>query len=98
MSLTVSEILAPEGIISRRLARYESRQEQLEMSQAVTEAIAERSHLAVEAGTGVGKSFAYLVPAILYACQEKPKEQSSPPSPQTPIPRAVVSTHTISLQ
>ena len=93
--LTVSEILAPQGMISRRLTQYESRLEQLEMSQAVKEAIDERSHLAVEAGTGVGKSFAYLVPAILYACKEKPKEQTAS---QTPIPRAVISTHTISLQ
>ncbi len=65
------------------------------MSQAVSEAIDSRTDLAVEAGTGVGKSFAYLVPAILYACKDVPKE---PNHPKAPIPRAVISTHTISLQ
>jgi hypothetical protein len=46
------------------LRNYESRPQQLEMADAVAEAIADRHHLMVEAGTGVGKSFAYLVPAI----------------------------------
>jgi ATP-dependent DNA helicase DinG len=39
------------------------------MADAVADAIANRHHLVVEAGTGVGKSFAYLVPAILAACE-----------------------------
>ena len=51
---------------------------------AVARALVNREHLAVEAGTGVGKSLAYLIPAILFAVQEKKK--------------AVVSTHTINLQ
>jgi ATP-dependent DNA helicase DinG len=55
------------------------------MAEAVAEAIAERRHLMVEAGTGVGKSFAYLVPAALAAAADKNC-------------RVVVSTHTISLQ
>ena len=54
------------------------------MAQAVTEAIGRPGHLVVEAGTGVGKSFAYLVPAILAAVHDKKK--------------VVVSTHTIALQ
>jgi ATP-dependent DNA helicase DinG len=54
------------------------------MAVAVARALENREHLAVEAGTGVGKSLAYLVPAILFAVQEKKK--------------AVVSTHTINLQ
>jgi ATP-dependent DNA helicase DinG len=77
-------ILGPEGAIARRLPRYESRPEQLRMSEAVAGAIDDRSHLVVEAGTGVGKSFAYLVPAILAAVKTKKK--------------VVVSTHTIALQ
>ena len=54
------------------------------MARAVTSAIERPGHLVVEAGTGVGKSFAYLVPAILAAVHDKK--------------RVVVSTHTIALQ
>ncbi len=79
-----STILGPGGAISRRLPSYESRPEQLEMARAVARSIAEGGHLLVEAGTGVGKSFAYLVPAIVAAVESKKK--------------VVVSTHTISLQ
>lgn len=76
-------ILGPGGSIARRLAHYEARPEQLQMAEAVSRAIDGPSHLVVEAGTGVGKSFAYLVPAILAAAAGK---------------KVVVSTHTISLQ
>jgi ATP-dependent DNA helicase DinG len=82
--LNPEPILGPEGSIARRLPRYEARPQQLEMARAVARAIQEPSHLMVEAGTGVGKSFAYLVPAILAAADSKKK--------------IVVSTHTISLQ
>src|SRR5262245_12389300 len=78
-------ILGPDGAIARRLANYESRPQQLHMAEAVAEAIADPHHLMVEAGTGVGKSFAYLVPALLAATAAKDG-------------RVVVSTHTISLQ
>ena len=64
-------ILGPDGAIARRLPSYEARPEQLEMAEAVARAIEARSHLMVEAGTGVGKSFAYLVPAILAAAETK---------------------------
>jgi ATP-dependent DNA helicase DinG len=77
-------ILGPGGAIARRLPRYEARTEQIQMATAVGEAIEGKHHLMVEAGTGVGKSFAYLVPAILAAVEQKKK--------------VVVSTHTISLQ
>ena len=60
------------------------------MAEAVAEAIRKRSHLIVEAGTGVGKSFAYLVPALLSIPDHA--EEGSPRA------RIVVSTHTISLQ
>jgi len=88
--LTPGEILAPEGRIARRLANYEHRPEQLAMAEAVHRAIARRQHLIVEAGTGVGKSFAYLVPAILAATAQRKAEEKQP--------RVVVATHTISLQ
>jgi Rad3-related DNA helicase/REP element-mobilizing transposase RayT len=78
-------ILAPDGAIARRLGeRYEHRPQQLEMAEAVEQAFAEGHHLLVEAGTGVGKSFAYLLPAIDIAVKQKK--------------RIVISTHTISLQ
>jgi ATP-dependent DNA helicase DinG len=80
-----SSILGPDGMIARRLADYEARPQQLAMADAVAEAITRSRHLMVEAGTGVGKSFAYLVPAILAATADKEC-------------RVVVSTHTISLQ
>lgn len=100
--ITVADILGAEGAIARRLASYEDRPQQLEMAQAVALAIAERRHLIVEAGTGVGKSFAYLVPAILAATEAPPQpstevDGSSPPPTKAPR-RIVVSTHTIALQ
>ena len=70
--LTPGEILGPTGRIAARLSNYEQRPQQLEMADAVAAAIAGRRHLIVEAGTGVGKSFAYLVPAILAATAEPP--------------------------
>jgi len=60
----ISEVFAPGGAICRCLAGYEQRVEQVEMARAATAAFEQRKRLAVEAGTGVGKSFAYLVPAI----------------------------------
>lgn len=88
MTLTPRDILGADGSIARRLPHYELRPQQLEMADAVAAAIAGRRHLCVEAGTGVGKSFAYLAPAILAATD---------PARDKP-PRVVVSTHTISLQ
>ena len=69
--LSPSEILGPGGRIAARLPNYEHRGEQLAMAEAVDRAIRERHHLVVEAGTGVGKSFAYLVPAILAAAGQQ---------------------------
>ncbi len=79
----VEEIFSPTGILSRA-KNFEFRPQQQEMAVAVARALQNREHLAVEAGTGVGKSLAYLVPAILFAVAQKKK--------------AVVSTHTINLQ
>ena len=96
--LTAADILGSEGLIARRLQNYEQRPQQLAMAEAVAKAIANERHLVVEAGTGVGKSFAYLVPAILAATAPtadgvQPADNKS----KKPL-RVVVSTHTISLQ
>lgn len=88
--LTADGILGADGRIAARLDHYEERPQQLEMARAVDQAIAAREHLMVEAGTGVGKSFAYLAPAILWATDP----DADPNRPR----RVVISTHTISLQ
>ena len=79
----VRSLFSEEGLLSRA-KNFEYRPEQQAMAVAVAGALEEERHLVVEAGTGVGKSIAYLAPAILYAIQEKKK--------------AVISTHTINLQ
>jgi ATP-dependent DNA helicase DinG len=79
----VEQIFSPTGILSGA-KNFEFRPQQQEMAVAVARALQNREHLAVEAGTGVGKSLAYLIPAILFAVAQKKK--------------AVVSTHTINLQ
>jgi len=82
---SVLEKLAAGGAVARRMgAAYESRPQQLEMAAAVESALIDGHHLLVEAGTGIGKSFAYLLPAIDFAVRNKK--------------RVIVSTHTISLQ
>jgi ATP-dependent DNA helicase DinG len=81
---TVDDVLAPGGLVADHLTGYEHRCEQLEMARAVDAAFADHEHLMVEAGTGVGKSFAYLVPAILQVAAGHR--------------RVVVSTYTIALQ
>ena len=79
----VSEIFSESGILSRA-KNFEFRPQQQEMAVAVARALQTGEHLAVEAGTGVGKSLAYLIPSILFAVSQSKK--------------AVVSTHTINLQ
>ncbi len=61
------ELLAPDGPVARILSPYEHRPGQIEMAGVVGEVIEAGGVLMVEAGTGVGKSLAYLVPAILWA-------------------------------
>jgi ATP-dependent DNA helicase DinG len=90
-SLTAIDILGPAGRLAKRLSGYEARGQQLEMAGRVEQALQARHHLLVEAGTGTGKSFAYLVPAILFATADQGGEQQK-------SRRVVVSTHTISLQ
>jgi ATP-dependent DNA helicase DinG len=61
---TLHEFFAPGGILSRSPLPYEYRPGQLQMAKAVEQALAERRHLIVEAGTGTGKTLAYLLPAL----------------------------------
>jgi ATP-dependent DNA helicase DinG len=58
------EFFAPGGVLSRSELPYEFRKGQLEMAQAVERALEENRHLIVEAGTGTGKTLAYLLPAL----------------------------------
>ncbi len=82
VSLT-SEIFSETGVLAKA-SNFEYRPEQQQMAIAVATALHAREHLAVEAGTGVGKSLAYLIPSILFAVSHKKK--------------AIISTHTINLQ
>jgi len=80
----VTAVLSPGGLFSKSLDHFESRYEQVEMLQAVGKALTNSQHLMVEAGTGIGKSFAYLVPAAMWSMQNQM--------------RVVVSTNTLNLQ
>ncbi len=60
----LSDMLGPDGPIARCHPNYEFRPGQLQMAEAVAEAIRNRHHLCVEAGTGTGKTLAYLLPGI----------------------------------
>lgn len=80
----VASSLSPGGPLSCSLPGYEHRPEQVEMARAVAQALSQGQRLLVEAGTGVGKSLAYLLPAALFSSRNG-----------TPV---VVSTNTLSLQ
>lgn len=92
------DILGPSGRIAARLQNYEHRDQQLQMARAVDLAIREKHHLVVEAGTGVGKSFSYLVPAILAAAGQEEEANGQPGGGKKSGPKVVIATHTISLQ
>src|ERR1041385_7982881 len=79
----VRAIFSENGLLSKA-KNFEFRPPQQEMAVAVARTLEEDRHLVVEAGTGVGKSLAYLVPAILFALEQHKK--------------AIISTHTINLQ
>ena len=83
-ALDIREILAPGGLIAQSLAGFERRPQQLQMARAIKEAFADGRHLVAEAGTGIGKSFAYLIPVIELLCKRAGK--------------VLVSTFTITLQ
>jgi ATP-dependent DNA helicase DinG len=64
-ALTARQFFSRSGVLSKWHPRYEFRAGQLEMAEAVESALAEKKHLLVDAGTGTGKTLAYLVPALL---------------------------------
>lgn len=80
----VASLLEQGGVFSHTFPNYEFRSQQVAMLRAIAVAISEQRHLMVEAGTGTGKSMAYLIPAALWAVQNHR--------------RIVVSTNTINLQ
>jgi ATP-dependent DNA helicase DinG len=82
-SQEVREMFGKRGLLSST-KNFEYRPEQQQMAAAVAGALEENRHLVVEAGTGVGKSLAYLVPAVLLSLEHNRK--------------AIISTHTINLQ
>jgi ATP-dependent DNA helicase DinG len=63
--MQIAEVLGPQGLLARAIDGFAYRAQQEEMAQAVAEAIEDRGLLVAEAGTGTGKTFAYLVPALL---------------------------------
>ncbi|HAP66574.1 MAG TPA: helicase c2 [Nitrospinae bacterium] len=71
--MNISNMFANDGILSHRLENYEYRHQQVIMAEAIADNINNNSHLIVEAGTGVGKSLAYLIPFILWAIKENKK-------------------------
>ncbi len=79
----VEHIFSATGVLSRS-SNFEYRPQQQQMAVAVARSLQDQAHLLVEAGTGVGKSFGYLVPAVLFAAANRKK--------------AIISTHTINLQ
>lgn len=84
MAIDIKSFLSPGGAVARRMGNFELRPQQVAMAVAVADAFQHRRHLIVEAGTGVGKSFAYLLPAIAEVVERRR--------------RVLISTHTISLQ
>lgn len=84
MSCAAERLLASDGPVARRLDGFEARPQQIEMAAAVDEALESGSQLLVEAGTGTGKTFAYLLPAIRRVIEKRE--------------RIVICTNTIALQ
>ncbi|MDP2929557.1 MAG: helicase C-terminal domain-containing protein [Candidatus Omnitrophota bacterium] len=69
----VTDFLGDNSRISEDLESYELRPQQIQMAEAICDALEKEEHLMVEAGTGVGKSLAYLVPLILHAAENDKK-------------------------
>ncbi|NQT90682.1 MAG: ATP-dependent DNA helicase [Candidatus Omnitrophica bacterium] len=72
-TMLCEEILSPGGLIAEKHPGYEFRPHQIEMAKAVERAISARQHLIAEAGTGIGKSLAYLAPFIIWSKKEYKK-------------------------
>src|SRR3989475_7334317 len=80
--ISLYQFFAPGGVLSRRHPAYEFRRGQLQMAQAVEQALEEKRHLIVEAGTGTGKTLADLLPGIrsgkrgiISTCTKNPQEK-----------------------
>ena len=82
--MAIDDVFGPGGALARVLPGWEPRAPQVRMAEAVAKALLEEDSLVVEAGTGVGKSLAYLLPAALWAVRN--------------ARRVLVSTHTRALQ
>ncbi len=80
----VSAVLEPGGPFQKKFPDYEHRSEQLEMLRTAAKAISDGRHYLIEAGTGIGKSLAYLIPSAIWSAQNQS--------------RVVISTNTINLQ
>src|SRR5215475_4303909 len=80
----IDRFFSQNGILANALDAYEERIEQKEMARQVFSSFRQSSIALIEAGTGTGKSFSYLVPALMWALKHKEK--------------TIISTHTISLQ
>ena len=65
MALSLTDVFAPDGVLASSIPGYRLRAQQLEMAECISAAITENRVLVAEAGTGTGKTFAYLVPALL---------------------------------
>ncbi len=83
-SIDFRHFLSDDGPLARSYANFETRSEQIDMALAVQSALSDKHHLAIEAGTGVGKSFAYLLAAAEAALKQEAK--------------ILISTFTITLQ
>ncbi len=80
----IKEFFSEYGILAKNFENFEFRESQLKMALSIYDTLINREHIFIEAPTGIGKSFAYLVPAIYYSKEENKK--------------AIVSTNTINLQ
>ncbi|MBL0107620.1 MAG: DEAD/DEAH box helicase [Ignavibacteria bacterium] len=80
----IKNFFSNEGILSRNFENYEFRKGQEEMSDSILNSLESKSHIIIEAPTGIGKSFAYLVPSVFYAKKNEKK--------------VIISTYTINLQ
>jgi len=83
-NMLIENILGKNGIIANKLDSYELRPQQMDMALTIEKSIEENKHLIIEAGTGVGKSMAYLIPFIFWTVRSKKK--------------VVISTYTKTLQ
>ena len=108
-----SSFLSPNGRLAARIPGWEPRPQQIVMADLVAAAIDQKKHAIIEAGTGTGKSLAYLIPAVLAATADQASQEENHPEQQQQTEhedqkpektnekrprRIVIATHTIALQ